>query len=794
MSSRFVINAMTTLVLILLPGAGLADSTNLSIPFFDRADVDISIDGRLDEAIWQTIPHHDNFVVVMPDLGDPGRYRTQVRYFYTERGFYVGMWNEQPTATLLPRLSSRDGFLTRDGMQITLDTSGEGLYGYWFSVNLGGSIGDGIVQPERRFSRNWDGAWYGNAAEAEDGWTAELFIPWAILNMPASEDSIRKMGVYVSRSVGELGEMWSDPYLPSSQNRYLSALNTFELQHVDPRQQYSLFPYVSASVDNVRDETQSKAGLDAFWRPSSYLQFSATLNPDFGQVEADDVVVNLTAFETFFPEKRLFFLENQEVFDTTSRSSSDGTLLNTRRIGSSIASRRGGPDFTSGLTYDSFDIRKPVDLTGALKATGQKGSVRYGVLVAAEDDTDVSVTSGSVSSVEASGRDFGILRLLYETAGDGGRRSIGWMGTIADHPERQAITQGIDGHMLSRDGRLTLDGQVFFSDVAGEQGLGMLADASFVPKQGHSHTLEFDYFDEDLNLNDLGFLPRTERISLRYRFRLREPNVAGLRQRDTSFAIRETQNTDHTRTGGGLFLSRQWRYLNNSQSSVNISYSPDYWDDRNSRGNGEYQRPGIWGLSVGWNTSFAKPLTVSLSTSLVEEHEDGHQRSYRGEVIVRPSDRYSFRMRASYSDRDSWLIHSGGRDFTTYRSEQWRPRFILDTFFTAKQQLRIQIEWVGIKAIDNDYWQVPTGGGELASVPRPVTDTGDGFAISNVTLQARYRWEIAPLSDLFVVYNRGGRLPGASTDDSFGSLFQGAFKDPQGESLVVKLRYRIGAT
>jgi hypothetical protein len=792
MLCRFAIILMTTMFIILLSGGQTAYSANLSIPQFKHADVDITIDGKLDEAIWDDIPYHDDLMVVTPDTGEPARYKTHLRYFYTERGFYVGSWNEQPPETLLARLASRDSFLTRDGMQVTLDTSGEGLYGYWFSVYLGGSIGDGIVLPERRFVSNWDGPWYGDAAVTEDGWTAELFIPWAIMNMPQTDANLRRMGIYTSRSVGMLGERWSNPYLPSSQNLFLSALDTIELKNVAPRQEYNLFPYSSAAVDRITDQTDYKAGLDIFWRPTSDLQLSATLNPDFGQVEADDVVVNLTAFETFFPEKRLFFLENQEIFITTSRNSSDGTLLNTRRIGSSIGARRGGPDFQDGLPLDSVDTRRPVELMGALKATGQTGALRYGVLVAAEDDTHVGLTSGDISTVDLPGRDFGIVRMLYEDTSGGGRRALGWMGTVTDHPDRQAVTQGIDGHMLTRNGKLALDGQLFFSDVADEQGQGMLFDLQYVPKTGVRHQVEFDYFDEELNLNDLGFLPRTDRVSMRYRYRLRQSDVEGLRQLDTDFAIRETQNLDGRKTGGGLFAGRQWHFDNNSQTQVNLSYTPEYWDDRNSRGNGDYVRPATKAVSLGWNTDWAKPWTVSLRAGLSQEHEDGYNRSYRGEVIFRPNDRYSLRLRASYSERDAWLVYSGDRNFTSYSSTEWRPRLILDTFFTAKQQLRIQMEWVGIKALDSQYWQIPVGGGDLNEVARPETDTSDGFAISNITLQARYRWEIAPLSDLFVVYTRGGGLPEAQTNDSFSSLFSDTFKDPQSEFLVVKLRYRFG--
>lgn len=115
----------------------------------------------------------------------------------------------------------------------------------------------------------------------------------------------------------------------------------------------------------------------------------------------------------------------------------------------------------------------------------------------------------------------------------------------------------------------------------------------------------------------------------------------------------------------------------------------------------------------------------------------------------------------------------------------------LETFFTARQQLRLELEWVAIKAWENDRF-VTTGDGPLIPVGRDPNISASEFVISDVTLQIRYRWQIAPLSDLFIVYNRGGGLPGGSVDSSFGSLFGDTFSEPQGEALIVKLRYRFG--
>ena len=115
----------------------------------------------------------------------------------------------------------------------------------------------------------------------------------------------------------------------------------------------------------------------------------------------------------------------------------------------------------------------------------------------------------------------------------------------------------------------------------------------------------------------------------------------------------------------------------------------------------------------------------------------------------------------------------------------------MDLFLTAKQQFRITAQWAGIKAFEDKRWQVPLGDGSLDQVTRdPVDDLRD-FSISRLTFQARYRWELAPLSDLFVVYTRGSNL-GSRPDDGFGDLLRDSWTDRLVDVFVVKLRYRMG--
>ncbi len=280
----------------------------------------VKIDGFLDESIWQRLSAYDEFVVLEPDTLMQPEHPTRVRVFYDADGLYFGVDMDQPVDRLITRLSGRDRRdIKREQIGVTLDTSGEGRYGYWFGVHLGDSVMDGTVLPERKFSDEWDGAWRAATQQTPHGWSAEFYIPWGTVAMPVVQGK-RKLGIYMSRLVAYKDERYGWPTLPFTRPQFMSRMQALEVEGIDPRQQYSYYPFTAVTDDRFDDETRYRSGLDVLWRPSSSFQLSATVNPDFGAVESDDVVINLSATETFFPEKRLFFVEGQEIFVTSPRA------------------------------------------------------------------------------------------------------------------------------------------------------------------------------------------------------------------------------------------------------------------------------------------------------------------------------------------------------------------------------------------------------------------------------------------------------------------------------------------
>jgi len=768
----------------------------------ERHEVEIRVDGLLDEAVWQDVPAYGDFYVTNPDTLKQPTYETRVRIFYSSKGIHIGVDADQPTDTLLPRLSGRDTWVQgRDWINVSLDTSGTGRYGFFFELALGGSISDGTILPERQFSFDWDGPWRGATKETGTGWSAEFMIPWGTVSMPKVED-IRRMGVYVSRSVAYRNEFYAWPGLAMTRPVFLSGMQPVELSGVNPRQQYNFYPYASVTRDEVEGDTEFKAGADLFWRPSSNFQLNATLNPDFGAVESDDVVINLTATETFFPEKRLFFLEGQQIFSATPRADtrsfgignrgSPYTLVNTRRVGG----KPEDPDIPDDWDVEDRDLVQPVELLGALKTTGQIGEFRYGLLGAFEDDVKFRATD--VDDIEhvvkQGGNNYGAARLLWENNDGGSYRALGFLTTaIQKDVEGDAYATGIDWHYYTRNSKMQIDGQALTSDIEDiGRGYGGFVDAVYAHRQGVSTTVGLEYFDDKIDLNDLGFLERNDHWQIRASHQRTTSDISFGQQNRFDIRGGVRHNLDGYLIRTAVLMSDSLTLNSLHRLFVNLSYQPEQYDDLNSFGNGTYGISDAIRASAGFTSNPTRPLSVSVAVGTSGEDTGGQSWTMGAGIDWRPSDRFNFGLKLNYLDRDGWLLHQQGRNMTTFQADQIAPIIDGEYFISAKQQFRVSLQWVAIKAREDQFWLIPDEPGDLIEVEKPPGPTDD-FSISQLSFQARYRWQIAPLSDLFVVYTRLASQGDQLIDEDFGELFESAWDEPIGNLFIVKLRYRFGS-
>jgi hypothetical protein len=290
-----------------------------------RASEKVVVDGVLEDAVWAVAPAATEFIQRDPDEGRPATERTDFRIAYDEANIYFGvrLFDRQPPR-IVQRLSRRDDESNADSLTIQLSPFHDGLTGAIFEVSAAGVQRDAIVSNDTNTDYSWDGVWESAVRITDEGWIAEIRIPLSQLRFPASGPQV--WGINASRYVQRKNETVWLRLVPKNESGLASRMDDLEgLSGVEFRRHLDLMPYVANRSEFVEPASgndpfndgarQSGAtGIDIKYGVSSNVTLDATINPDFGQVEVDPAVVNLSAFETFFPEKRPFFLEGANIF------------------------------------------------------------------------------------------------------------------------------------------------------------------------------------------------------------------------------------------------------------------------------------------------------------------------------------------------------------------------------------------------------------------------------------------------------------------------------------------------
>ncbi len=324
---RQAVVCLATLVAAAMPAT--AQNIHPTPPPEVRAVVlqgEIRLDGRLDEAVWRTAPPATDFRQNQPKEGQPATQRTEVRFVYDAAALYVGarMFDSLGAKGVQTRLVRRDGSPNSDYLEVIFDTYHDHIGRLFFTVNPSGVRGDanGLGGGE---DDSWDPVWDVKTAIDSLGWTAEMRIPFSQLRYPATTAE-QTWGLQIWRQENRLNELsqwaWWGKTETGGPPRF-GHLSGLTITQAPGRAE--ILPYVvgrssNMPVSNPSDPFQDphaldgRTGADARVLLTSNLTLNATVNPDFGQVEVDPAVVNLSAFETFFEEKRPFFVAGAGYF------------------------------------------------------------------------------------------------------------------------------------------------------------------------------------------------------------------------------------------------------------------------------------------------------------------------------------------------------------------------------------------------------------------------------------------------------------------------------------------------
>lgn len=400
-----------------------------------RRSAAITIDGRLDDPAWADAPRQKGFTQRFPKDGVPASLSTEFAILYDDDAIYVGVWAADPEPSLIRRLlTRRDVDALADAIAIGIDSYQDRRTAYLFQLNAAGVQRDALLFDDELQDDTWDAVWTGDTAITLEGWTAEFRIPLSQLRFAARDR--HAWGLQVIRTVARTQEQASWSPWPRSTPQVVSKFGVIDgIENIRTRARLELLPYASAGarvaqvdgddpLDDGRDLLRG-AGLDLEYGLGPAFTLSATLNPDFGQVEADPSQVNLTANELFFAERRPFFLEGVDLFKLPIGNSDDTVegAFYSRRIGAAPLE----PD------VDYAYLRAPTATTiyGAAKLTGKTSSGwSVGVLdavTAEETATIVDAEGRTASPVVAPLTNHAVARLKRDL--NGGRTMIGLSAT-----------------------------------------------------------------------------------------------------------------------------------------------------------------------------------------------------------------------------------------------------------------------------------------------------------------------------------------------------------------------------
>ena len=799
-----------------------------------------TVQGTLTESDWDRADPLPHFVQREPSEGAAATYPTEARVIADGTALHVLVRAKDPEPDrIVGYLTRRDADSASDWIHLFIDSYLDRRTGYQFSVNPAGVKRDAYWFNDDNDDSSWDAVWDVSVHRDADGWRAEFHIPYSQLRFSPGGDG--RVGFAVVRYIARLNETSSWPLLARSVNGMVSQFGDLAgVVRTTASKRLELVPYSVAQVmtrppdrDNVLHDTtdpSASVGLDLKYAVTPALSLTATVNPDFGQVEADPAVVNLSGFETFFEERRPFFIEGSGTYQWNCH---DGcNLFYSRRIG---RQPRGSPTLGSG----EYAVQPgQTTIVGAGKVTGRAAGFSIGALVAATEEESAVVAFGPARRREVvePGSLYSVSRVRREFSD---QSSLGFMltttnrrltETVAFLPDA-AVTGGIDyDWRIGR--RWNLNGYWAGSSVHGSQAAIAQLQRSTVhsfqrPDAGH---VEFDPLADSLNghagavsfnkisgertrltvqttfkspgfdTNDLGFLQRADLLSFYGWFQARW-NTPGtiVRSRNINFNHWASRNFDGDRLSLGGNINSHWSFVNNWSTGGGVNINPRGFDDRRTRGG-----PGGYGNNSysAWNyinSDGRKRVILNWGWSF---GSDGHGESWdlSPSVTVKPTAALSTEFGLSYArniEDAQWVGEVAGAEKTHYvfgRMYQTTTSMTTRVNYTLTPTLSLQVyAQPFVSAADYENFREMVNGRaidyESRYAPFPYQGNPDFRVLSFRTTNVM-RWEFRPGSSLFVVWQQGkeGFVPNDGTF-SFRRDYGDVFETPATNTFLVKLAY-----
>lgn len=807
----------------------------------------VSLDGRLDEAAWERAEAVTAFTQVDPDEGEPVSQRTEVRILHDAEALYVGarLWDDGPVTT---RMGRRDmPLLDSDWFGVVIDSYHDHRTGFVFDVNPGGVKRDAVKSTGSNGNYSddnaWDAVWEVATSVDEEGWTAEYRIPFSQLRF--GNGGAPTWGIQLERVIGRNREYAVFSFTPKAERGGIAAYGHLEgLESVAAGERVEVLPYVVVRSEHVDpgpnpfrtdSERSATAGVNLLYRITSDFTLNATFNPDFGQVEVDPAVVNLGVYETFFQEKRPFFVEGSQIFDF-GRGNAGGRLFYSRRLGRrpqlGAPGRRAdvpgettilGAGKISGQTRSgwSFGLLEAVTdreearymndaeqveravveprtnyLVGRVRKDLREGRSTLGALVTAVNRSSgaARVDAALPASAYAAGVD-----LNHEFADREWALRGSFVGSrVAGSPEAILAVQRAPNHYFQRpdadhleiaDGATSLTGYTASLTLARQAGLHWLGElGGALTSPGYE-------------VNDLGFSYRTDRRDVQANLRYRETRPGDfLRNWSAGLFTRNEFNHSGRRILAMYNLFLDFRHLDFWGGHLMLSHMARTLDDRSTRGGPMVVRPAATSAFLALSSDGRKAVTLNGNVRAGRTEFDGSELSGRVSLGLKPTPRWKLSVgpRVSLQEipaqyvatvEDGFQPTFGSRYlFAPLARTEVGLETRLDYTFTPKLTLEMYVQPL---ISTGDYGTVrfleEPASFAFAEYAEEVTDPD--FNLRSLRGNAVLRWEWRPGSTLYVAWQQTRSDYAALGDFDFSRDGRALFGSAPDDIFLVKMNY-----
>lgn len=787
------------------------------------------IDGRPDDAAWRDAPVIDQFLEYEPNTGAEPRFRTEIRLLYDDRYLYVlGRMYDPAPDSLISLLSRRDVRTESEQIKILIDSYHDRRTAYQFILNPVGVKRDFFVYNDQVEDPTWDGVWDGHASIDSLGWVAEFRIPFSQMRFADLES--HTFGLLIVRDIARTRQRLSWPLYRRDVQGYVSQAGEVDgIARIPRPTRLEVMPYavtknvtVPAGPGQWDHPQQNTVGADVKWGLTSNLTVDATLNPDFGQVEADPAVLNLSAFEQFFEERRPFFLEGAGIFNYRTSCGDIDTgcrgLFYSRRIGRS-------PQL-GGLYADASNASASRVL-GALKLSGRLANgLNIGVL-----NAYTAREQGSLGRSIEPASNYAVVRVLQDL--NSGRTGLGAMLTAVDREldddtrdflRREAYTGGLDFRHRFSENRFELTANLSASVIRGSAEAIAATQRDGVHRyQRRDDNLEYDptltslggdaqrvsiskfgggitrfqsvyqRFSPGFESNDLGFQQRADEQMFRnwFQVNLIQPTTL-YRRLFMNFNTMQTWTVDGLPTN--INLNTNWHAELPNTHWIHFGFSgqlPGTFDDRSARGGVAFRRAATAEGFIGWEGD-RRPWWTPTIFAGIWRGDEWASRGGWGEAGLqfRAGSRFngSLGLNLSRTLNDSqWLqnfgdVSSDTAHVTFAQLDQWTVGITTRVNYTMSPNLSLQVYAQPFASVgDYTEWK------ELTDTPRanryadrfqPYGGGADpgGVNFKQLRTNTVLRWEYRPGSILFLVWQQGRDAfsdspTGFSGRRDFGELF-----------------------